>query len=106
MKPLSITEVTYKEIEWLDSEDYQGLQSFIEEVYSLSFNNSISNGTVITVEVKKDLDESYEQADYEEFMGEFKSGKEVEDWQFAHILTDLCKLGHIEPGNYLVNIWW
>ena len=105
MKSLSITEVTYKEIEWLDSENHQGLLSFIEQVYSLSFNNAIPNGTVITTEVKKEL-EGYEQADYEEFMVEFRSGKEVEDWQFSHILTDLCKLGYIEPGNYLVIIGW
>jgi hypothetical protein len=105
MKNLSITEVTYKEIEWLDGEDYQGLQSFIEEVYSLMWNNAISNGTTITAEVKKEL-EDYDQAHFEKFMADFKSGKEVEDWQFSHILTDLCKLGYIEPGNYLVNIWW
>lgn len=105
MKTLSITEVIYKEIEWLDYEDYQGLQSFIEEVYSISFNNAISNGTVIMAKVEKEI-EDFDQASYEEVMADFKSGKEVEDWQFRYILYDLCRLGYLEPGNYLINIWW
>lgn len=105
MKTLSITEVIYKEIEWLDSEDYQGLQSFIEEVYSISFNNAISNGTGITAKVTKEI-EDFDQASYEEVMTDFKLGKEVEDWQFRYILTDLCRLGYLEPGNYLIIIWW
>lgn len=105
MKTLSITEVIYKEIEWLDYEDYQGLQSFIEEVYSISFNNAISNGTVIMAKVEKEI-EDFDQASYEEFMADFKSGKEIEDWQFRYILIDLCRLGYLEPGNYLINIWW
>ena len=107
MKSLSINEVTYKEIEWLDRKSIQtqGLQSFIEEVYSLTFNNAIANGTIITAEIKKELDE-YEQVNYEEFMQEFKSGNSVESCQFFYILIDLCKLGYLEPGNYLINIWW
>lgn len=107
MKSLSINEVTYKEIDWLDRKSIQtqGLKSFIEEVYSLTFNNAIPNETIITAEIKKELDE-YEQVNYKEFMKEFKSGNPVESCQFFYILIDLCKLGYIEPGSYLVNIWW
>ena len=98
--PLKTKQATYTEV------DYYDLERLIQEVYKQPDYNVVaeeewSNDTSHTLTIERAALTEFETRDIEEFVasgdGQYKLGS---------ILADLCLHGHIEPGDYLINVCW
>ncbi len=93
---INIIEVDYNEVENLVMEKYPWATK-----YDFPCMQETSNDTSHTFDIDGELDE-YDLKDWEEL----KKNNGYLNYRNSLILNKLCADGHIEPGEYLVNVSW
>lgn len=88
------------------SVDYGDLDNLVKEVYNNEDYEFVADEEMGNDSQKlyKDITGSLEDYDEKE-LERFKSG-ERHSYNTRVILEDLCRNGHIEPGNYLIKVCW
>lgn len=85
--------------------EYSELEELVKKVYgiewSLVADQELGNDSSYSVEISKEEIDGYEIGRLEAW----KKGKFV-GWLAPWIMTDLCNNGHLEPGDYLIQISW
>jgi len=94
MKTKTVIEMDYNEFEELVKKVYGRKWSFVAD-------QELRNDTSWTCRVEKEELDEFELSDIEKF----KQG-ELHTYLANTLLTDLVNNGHLQPGDYLIEVCW
>jgi len=89
--------------------DYSDLERFIDKEFGHSFNDTYDlpcleeQGNDVYMEFSVD---GYLTEYDEKSIAEMIKTKTYKQWSTRNILNHLCKLGKLEPGEYMVDVSW
>lgn len=101
-----IFEVQYQDLESFVKEIYPktrgGIKSKYDDGYSFVATQECGNDCSFSFKVDDEKMDEYDQEDW----NKFKETGGVPDYNNALLLQGLCIEGHIEPGEYLIEVSW
>ena len=89
--------------------DYDDLEDYFEAVYGQAWcfcsSEEAQNDNVYEYDIGGEHSEEFDEWDKERFEMWVKEGK---FWAFGthSLMEEMCRNGLLEPGEYIIKVWW